>query len=82
MISIRHIYQQLLGHFYNKERSDSSADDDEDEAYYDDRRSMLPFIYKQENFESLSGNKTNKYENNEADHQRELVKWTKRLAYT
>jgi hypothetical protein len=72
----------LLRNFDNQKGTADYTDLGTQETEYDDRQSMLPFVKEKQCFESFAHQgKIDKHED-DSTHQRKLVDWTRRLAYT
>jgi hypothetical protein len=72
----------ILGHLHDQERSQSGATDGGNDAQYDDRESMPPFLQEEQRLERLSHQRPSQNNHGDTSHQRDLVKWTRNLAYT
>lgn len=72
---------QFLGHPHDQEATNGAADQGSEESKYDDRQSMFPFAEEEQRLETLTHHGAAKNENNDAAQQRELVRWTKILAW-
>jgi hypothetical protein len=76
------VWYALLRNFHNQKRAADDTDQGTRETEYDDRQSMLPFVKENQRLESfVHQGKPEKHED-DATHQRKLVDWTRRLAYT
>ena len=75
-------YRGILGHPGNEESAKCDTQQRTQEVNYDDRQSMVPFTQEKERLKSLRRQDTGKTDDNKADDQRDLVKWTRRLAYS
>jgi len=72
----------MLGHSNNQEGADPGANQGSEETEYDDLQSMLPFGEEEQRFKGLTRQDVGKEDNDDAGNQRQLVTWTKVLAWT
>jgi len=79
---LRALVGTFLRHFHDQESPQGSAADGGDDAKYDDRQSMPPFVQEEQRLERLSHQRPSQDNNGDTPHQRDLVKWTRNLAYT
>jgi hypothetical protein len=79
---INRYFAEILHYFRDQISADQSAAQGEDDPTYDDRQSMPPFAQEEQYLECLAHKTTPDKKNGDAAHQRELVQWTRNLAYT
>jgi hypothetical protein len=79
---LRVLVGAFLRHLHDRERPQGSAADGGDEAEYDDRQSMPPFVQEAQCLKRLPHQRPSQDNNGDTPHQRDLVKWTRNLAYT
>jgi hypothetical protein len=71
-----------LGHFHNKKAAQDTADKGDDDQEYDDRQSIFPFTKEERDLECLRDQRKSQEDNDDTTQKRDLVVWTRRLAYT
>jgi hypothetical protein len=74
--------RRFLRHFHDQEAAEGAADQGTQDIEYDDRQSLLPFINEEQDLERSSHQRKPEKHQDNAGHQHNLVKWTRRLAYT
>jgi hypothetical protein len=74
-------WRQFLSHFRNQKRSSSNAGNGQDDDAYDDRASMAPFFQETQHLKRFTHQDKCNNKNTNSTEERELIKWTCRLAY-
>jgi hypothetical protein len=69
-------------HFHGQEATDNTASRVDDGSDYDDRQSVFPFVKEEPGLESPTHEREAQQHEADTAYQRELVSWTRRLAYT
>jgi hypothetical protein len=71
-----------LGHSHKQETPNSGTTQGAEETEYDDRQSMFPFVKKEQSIKRFAEQYTPNSDNQDANNQRGLIKWTAILAGT
>jgi hypothetical protein len=74
--------KRLLSHLHDQEGPGGNTGQRTQDAEYDDRQSMSSVVQEKQSLESLAHQRATNKNNDDTTHQRELVKWTRNLAYT